>query len=29
LARITFAISCLAKQGSYPDTYSHPEKLNE
>ena len=26
LARITFAISCLAQQGSYPDTYSHPEK---
>jgi hypothetical protein len=25
LARITFAISCLAKQGSYPNTYSHPE----
>lgn len=25
LARITFAISCLAQQGSYPDTYSHPE----
>lgn len=27
LARITFAISCLAKQGSYVDTYTHPELL--
>ena len=27
LARITFAISCLAQQYNYPDTYSHPEVL--
>jgi hypothetical protein len=26
LARITFAISCLAQQGKYPTTYSHPEQ---
>jgi hypothetical protein len=26
LARITFAISCLAQQNNYPDTYSHPER---
>jgi hypothetical protein len=26
LARITFAISCLAQQGNYPTTYTHPEQ---
>jgi hypothetical protein len=26
LARITFALSCLAQQGKYPTTYSHPEQ---
>lgn len=26
LSRITFALSCLAQQGNYPTTYTHPEQ---